>query len=81
MTEYRGKIASFVCGEFDTRMDKRKDADYINEDYAFAEFTLDIYGEIIKAIVDDGKSPDDALKFSKKYLDELFDRCVECTKD
>lgn len=82
MENYRGEVATLACNEFDNRLDKMgRKGDYINQDHAFAIFTVEIYGDIIKRVIDEKMSPEDALKFDKKDLDELFDKCVECTME
>lgn len=84
MTErYRGKMAALVCNEFDHRIDhcKHNDIDYVNQEWMFAEFTSEIYGELLNRIVVKGMSPDDALKFDEKTLDRIFEEAYICARD
>ena len=84
MTEgYRGKMATLVCNEFDHRIEhcKHDDIDYVNQEWMFAEFTAEIYGELLERIVVKGMSPDDALRFTKEDLDEKFEDAYDCAQD
>lgn len=89
MAEYRDRIATLTVNYFDSRIDEAEgeEEDYlfneVNQDWAYAEFATEIYGNIIRKIADEGKTMDEALaeiEGDEGYLDETFRAACACAE-
>ena len=82
---WRDKVAQLTVGYFDDRIKSAtgKEEDYlfneVNQDWAYAEFATEIYGQIIRLVADEGLTIEKALDMiakDKEYMDEAFrDAC------